>query len=394
VSELRGRRVLVTGASGFIGGRIVERLVSEEGASVRALLRELAGGVRISRHPVELAQGDVTDHRAVFKAAEGCDLIIHCAFGTHGDAAARRAVTVDGTRNVLEAGIRAGVRRVVHLSTVMVYGVTSTPVLRETLPRRAPGDAYGDAKLEAEELAFRYHRERGLPVTVVQPALVYGRFGVAWTQRVLEQLQAGLVPLIDSGAGVCNAVYVDDVAEAVLLAAGSEQAVGEAFLISGEPITYRDFYERFAQMVGGRRTVPMSADEAIERWRARRRQDELASRRVLHRLGETRPGEALIRLAERAELWLTERFADGKPAEDQPGERVHLPDPVSVRLQAQVARASTEKARQRLGWEPKFDFEAGARLTEQWARWANLVPPRPGSAGDESALLDPLGPGA
>ena len=84
---------------------------------------------------------------------------------------------------------------------------------------------------------------------------------------MLKQLRSGLVPLIDGGAGICNAVYIDDVAEAVLLAAEREQAVGEAFLISGEPITYRDFYERFAQMLGGQRTVPMSADEAIERWR-------------------------------------------------------------------------------------------------------------------------------
>jgi nucleoside-diphosphate-sugar epimerase len=368
--------VLVTGASGFIGGRIVERLVAE-GAIVRALLREPGGGVRIARHPVELAHADVTDERAVGEAAEGCDLIIHCAFGTHGDADERRAATVDGTRNVLEAAVRAGAR-VVHLSTVMVYGTTPGPVLSETLPRRAPGDAYGDAKLEAEDLAFRFHRERGLPVTIIQPTVVYGPFGVAWTGRVIEQLRTGLVPLIDGGAGICNAVYVDDVAEAVLAAAESEQAIGEAFLISGSPITYRDFYERFAQMLGGRRTVPMSADEAIERWRARRRQGELASRRLLHRLGDSRSGEALIRFAERAELWLTERLADGDTSHAEFGERIHLPDPVSVRLQAQSARASTEKARDRLGWKPSFDFETGADLTERWARWANLVPPSPG----------------
>ena len=350
--ELTGRRVLVTGASGFIGGRIVERLASEQ-TSVRALLRDFAGGVRIARHSVELARADVTDLRAVCEAATGCDVIIHCAYGTHGDAAERRAVTVDGTRNVLEAAVRTGARRVVHLSTVMVYGVPSAPVLRETLPRRASGDAYGDAKLEAEELAFRYHRERGLSVSIIQPTAVYGPFGPAWTQRVIKQLGSGLVPLIDGGAGVCNAVYIDDVAEAVLLAAEREEAVGEAFLISGEPITYRAFYERFAQMLGGQRTVPMSADEVIERWQKKRRRKKLV---------------------ERAELWLAARQRR-KPSEDGVNERVHLPDPVSVRLQAQHARASTEKARQRLGWKPNFDFETGAHLTEQWARWANLLPP-------------------
>lgn len=365
------RRVLVTGASGFIGGRIVERLVSEQQASVRALLRDFAGGVRVARYPVELVQADVTDRRAVCEAATGCDVIIHCAFGTHGDAVERRAVTVEGTRNVLEAAGRAGVRRVVHLSTVMVYGVPSEPVLRETLPRRATGSTYGDAKLEAEELAFVYHRERGVPVSIIQPTAVYGPFGSAWTKRVLERLRSGLVPLIDGGTGVCNAVYVDDVVDAVVLAANRDQAVGEAFLISGEPITYRDFYERFAQMLGGRRTVPMSADEAIKRWRARRRHEQLVSRRVLHRVENTRRGETVIQLAERAELWVAARFR--KPPADRPGERVHLPDPVSVALQSQSATVSTEKARQRLGWIPRFDFETGALLTEQWARWANIA---------------------
>jgi nucleoside-diphosphate-sugar epimerase len=363
-------RVLVTGASGFIGGRIVERLFEQEKESVRVLLRDPAGGARVARQPVELAQADVTDQRAVCEAAAGCDVVIHCAFGTHGDAAERRVVTVEGTRNVLEAAVRAGARRVVHLSTVMVYGLSSAPVLHEGLPRRPAGDAYGDAKLEAEELALRYHRERGLPVSVIQPGIVYGPFGSAWTQRVIERLRTGIVPLIDGGERVCNAAYVDDVVEAVLLAAEREEAVGEAFLISGEPVTYRDFYERFAQMAGGR-TVPMPADEAIERWRARRRDAELLSRRTLQRLGGARPGEALIRLAERAELWLGEHL----PSRDRPAEEpVHLTDPVSVKLQAQRARVSTEKARERLGWGPSFDFETGARLTERWARWANLVP--------------------
>jgi nucleoside-diphosphate-sugar epimerase len=221
-------------------------------------------------------------------------------------------------------------------------------------------------------------------VSIVQPTAVYGPFGHPWTVRVLRQLRSGLVPLIDGGAGVCNAVYVDDVVEAVLLAAEREQAVGEAFLISGEPMTYREFYERFEQMLGGRRTVPMPADEAIERWQAGRRQEELVSRRILHGLGRARPGEALIRLAERAELGLAARLSDraratlrravdGRAPEGPPGERVHVPDPVSVRLQALSARASTEKAHERLGWEPSFDFETGAHITEEWARWANLV---------------------
>jgi hypothetical protein len=123
-------------------------------------------------------------------------------------------------------------------------------------------------------------------------------------------------------------------------------------------------------MLGGGRTVTMSADEAIERWR-KGRWKKRVSHRLRHDVGATRPGGALIRLAERGELWLAARR---KPSEEPLGERIHLPDPVYVALEAQHATASTEKARERLGWKPRFDFETGAHLTEQWARWANLVP--------------------
>ncbi len=389
--ELDRGRVAVTGATGFIGGRIVERLVSDRGAPVRAVVRELAGADGVARYPVEIVGADVTDPRALDDAVEGCDVVIHCAYGTRGDREQQRAATVEGTRNLLEAACRARVRRLVHLSTVMVYGPTSEPVLRESLPRRASGDAYGDAKLEAEELVFRYHRERGVPVTVIQPTAVYGPFGLAWTTRVLERLSSGVVPLIDGGRGICNAVYVDDVAEAALLAAERGEAVGEAFLISGEPVTYSEFYGRFAQMLGGGRTVSLSADEAIAQWHKRRRRGELLSRRMLGRVDGGRSGRALVQLAERTELAATRvasrvssrlRRGAGDEAGGAPDpEQIHLLDPVFVELQAGSAVACTDKARERLGWEPAFDFEAGARLTEQWARWANLAPPARHASG-------------
>jgi nucleoside-diphosphate-sugar epimerase len=382
--ELAGRRVLVTGAAGFIGGRIVERLVSDRGARVRAVVRELAGADGISRYPVEIVGADVTDPRALDAAVEGCDVVIHCAYGTRGDRQEQSAATVDGTRNLLESAVRAGVRRLVHLSTVMVYGRTSEPVLRESLPRRASGDAYGDSKLQAEELVWRYHRERGLPVTVIQPTAVYGPFGPAWTERVLKRLSSGVVPLIDGGAGVCNVVYIDDLAEAVLLAAERSEAVGEAFLISGAPVTFGEFYGRFERMLGGRRTVSLSAPEAIARWRKKRRREEPLARRVLSGVDGSRPGRALLHLAERTERVATRtasrvsarlRRAAGVEVEDvPPREEIHLLDPVSVEFHARSAVACTDKARERLGWEPVFDFETGAHLTERWARWANLAP--------------------
>ncbi len=225
------------------------------------------------------------------------------------------------------------------MSTLMVYGLTPEGVLDEAAPRQRTGDAYGDEKLEAEEIAVAYHVKRGLAVSVIQPTAVYGPFAPAWTKRVLERLKTGIVPLIDDGSGICNAVYIDDVADAVLLAAERDEAVGEAFLISGEPITYRDFYGCFEQMLGGKRTVSLSVEEALARWEAKDREQ-------------------------------------GEPMATKGASPVHLLDPLAIRFHALRTTVSTDKAHRRLGYRPHIDLHAGMRRTEQWARWANLIPPQ------------------
>ena len=332
-AALDGRRVLVTGATGFLGGRVVEKLVREHGANVRALVRDLPRAVRIARFPVEIVHGDVLDTATVRDAATACDVVVHCAYGSHGDREERRRVDVDGTRTVLEAALSAGVRRVVHISTVMVYGLDTPSRLDERAPRAYCGDAYADNKLDAEELVLRFHAEHDLPVTVLQPTAIYGPFGVQWTERVLEQLQSTRVPLVDGGDGILNVVYVDDAADAVLLAAERAEAVGETVLISGEPVTYKAFYGAFERMIGSVGTVSLSQDEALARWERARAGEEMSD--------------------DKSTLLL---------------------DPVWIRYRARRTVVSTAKARRLLGFSPRFELDAGMRLTEAWARWAGLLP--------------------
>ena len=136
---LNASTVLVTGATGFIGGRLVERLILEEGARVRVLLRDFAHAPRVARFPVEMIGGSVTDLDAVDRAAAGCDVIVHCAFGNSGTPEEKRAATIAGTEAVAEAARRAGVKRLVHLSTISVYGLPGDGDLDETAPRRFCG---------------------------------------------------------------------------------------------------------------------------------------------------------------------------------------------------------------------------------------------------------------
>ena len=236
--SLTGRKILVTGATGFIGGRLIEALIQQHGCRVRALVHNFTNASRIARFPVEMAAGNITDEAAVAQAAQGCDFIIHAAVGSSGEKDANRKATVQGTENVLKAGLAAGVSRVVHLSTVSVYGLTTDGDLQENSTRGRLPDDYSRNKSEAEALALEYHRKKGLPVAILQPTVVYGPFASSWTIGPLMGLR-NMQIVLPKGDGLCNAVYIDDVVDAIIQAAEAPEAVGECCLVSAaEPVTW------------------------------------------------------------------------------------------------------------------------------------------------------------
>ena len=391
-AALSGRRILVTGGTGFIGGRLVERLVLESGAQVSVLLRNYARAPYIARFPVDMVQADLTDLAEVKGAMEGCDVVLHCACQTDGSEKAQRAVNVDGTKNILEAAAATGVSRVVHVSTINVYGPPKDGDLDETAPRQHSGDVYSDSKVDAEKLALEYADR--VPVSVVQPTMVYGPTGPAWTTRIINDLKNGRVILVNDGQGLCNPVYVDDMVSGILRAAVLDGAVGEAFLISGEsPVTWREFYAAHERMLGVSRTVSMSAAEAEEHF-----ENAMGKKTHLHResLNIIREEVALRqRLRGTAEVQTMMKVArkimpqslrrnlkkrlkkDDAPVEVQTEDRAELPinplPPPLIKLSAAKTRVRIDKAQRLLDYQPRFSFEAGTELTGQWARWANLL---------------------
>ena len=306
--DLRGKRALVTGGSGFIGGRLVEALVKQHGVEVRALVRNFMKAPRLARLDVQMIGGDASVQDDVVRAAEGCDLIFHCAYGNSGDQQAQRHGTVGSTQYVLDAALASGAR-VVNVSTVAVYGATGDGDLTEESPRPGGGDVYSDSKLEAEQLCKRYAVERGLAVSTIQPTMVYGPFGPAWTLRILDDVSNWRVILVDGGQGLCNAVYVDDVVQALVLAATRDEAIGEDFLISGPaPVTWKEFIGSHADLLGVDGTVELSFDEAVREFQQANKTRGLVGNAIAFlrtdeyrwAIGHTLESNAILRAAIRA----------------------------------------------------------------------------------------------
>ncbi|MDX3103367.1 NAD-dependent epimerase/dehydratase family protein [Nonomuraea angiospora] len=251
----RAARVAVTGATGFIGAHVLDRLVAD-GVPCVAVVRDLARLARISHldaRRLTHVRTDIRDVSALTRVFEGCDVVVHTVYGSGGEAAEQWSVTVEGTAAVLDAAAAAGVRRLVYVGTVAVYDTTGVLVLDEDTPMlpTRPGDLeYAQQKLAAERLVAA--AAGGKPEVVsIQPTVVYGPWSPAWTVGPLRRLLEGTADLPAGNAGgICNAVHVHDVAAAIATLAWAPRADGQRLLISGpEPVRWGTFYDAYRAML-------------------------------------------------------------------------------------------------------------------------------------------------
>lgn len=254
MTTLNKQVVAVTGASGFIGGRVVERFVLNRSHRVRGLARGYGRLARMSVLPqdeLEFRLGPLDDPDALVDALSGVDTVVHTAFGSSGDVTQRWAATVEGTRAVLRSARDAGVRRVVHLSTVDVYA-PGAAVLTEAcapLPRDEDDQEYEQQKLVAERIALEFADD--LEVVVLQPGIVYGPWGKSWTEDVLDRLANDDSALPSGPAhGRCNAVHVDDVVDAVRAAVNGTVSTGSRYLVAAPSIGWNEFFDGFRSVLG------------------------------------------------------------------------------------------------------------------------------------------------
>jgi uncharacterized protein YbjT (DUF2867 family) len=231
-------KVLVTGATGFVGPRIVHALRTE-GRDVRALVRRPDRGAHLASLGVELAVGDVTDAASVSAAAEGCTHVVHLVAILKGKPHDFERVLTGGTRNVIAAAKNAGIERLVLMSAL---GTTSTT--KDLVP-------YFGAKFAMEQDTVA----SGLEYTIFRPSFVFGRGGALAT--FMKQVRySPVVTVIGSGRQQIQPIWIDDVAEHFARALDTPAAANKTFEIGGPDIvTWDELYRTIARVLGKRRAL-------------------------------------------------------------------------------------------------------------------------------------------
>lgn len=260
-------RYLITGAAGFIGARLLQRLTAAGNEAVAVDLvppRIVPAGVRYERADLR----DAAAVRRLFDSA-AVDHVVHLAarVGDWGSFADFEAINVTGTRNVLEAAVAAKVKRAVHISSIAAMGLDAGEHADERVGPFATGDAYSATK-GAGEMVARELQSAGAPIVVVRPGDVYGVGSVPWVVRPVALLRARRMVLVEGGRGHFAHVHVDNLLDGILRAIGRDEAVGETFLLTDGDghCTIGEYFTKLADAAGApkpTRSVPRGVAKAI-----------------------------------------------------------------------------------------------------------------------------------
>ncbi len=324
---------LVTGGTGLLGSHIVEQLC-KRGRRVRALVRRGSDTSWLKTQPVEICEGDITLPESLTKACEGVTRVYHAAarVGDWGPWEEFQQISIDGTKNLLEAATGAGVKRFLHISSISAYGHVDGDglVIDESAPLGQclnKWSYYSRAKVAAEALVWAASRAGKIEVSVIRPSWLYGPRDRATLARMVTALRAGKTKLIGDGTNRLNVVHAANVAEASILAAESEAGIGEAFNCSNDGVmTQAGYFNAIAAAIGEKpvtKTVPYKVAKTAA----------LMFEIVGHLFGLKKPP-----LVTRYSVWLIGRHSFFE----------------------------TKKIKDQLGWESTISYEKGIPGAVEW----------------------------
>jgi len=247
-------KIFITGATGFIGTHVAE-LLAKTRSDMYCLVRKRTPAVEhLSALGATLVPGDVTDKASVVRGMKGCDWVIHLA-GLYSFWEAKKErfkdVNVTGTRNVMESVLETGVSKVVHVSSVVVYGEPAdSPFTEKSHVGPVRFSEYSRTKYEGDLIVWELHEKKGLPVVVVYPGAVMGPGDPKATGQYITNLIRRRLPATVFNTSVMTFVHVKDVAEIIVRAAEKKNNIGEKYFAGKEEKSFQEINQMVSQMSG------------------------------------------------------------------------------------------------------------------------------------------------
>jgi nucleoside-diphosphate-sugar epimerase len=278
--------------------------------------------------------GDISQPGDWQRIADGCAIVIHTAalVGMPSDESSFWDVNVRGTRLALDAARDGGVNRFIHISSVVTFGLDFPDGVDEVWPVRTTGVAYVDTKVAAEQVVLQAHAAHEIDATIIRPGDVYGPGSRPWTTLPLELLRTRRFALPEHGRGIHSPIYVDDLVDGIVCAAGAGPAAGRVITVSGGVgVETSEFFDHYARMLGRRRVPTLPTSVALA---AAGLQSSIA--RARGTVSDLTPGGVRYLALRRGTYGIA-------------------------------------TARDLLGWEPRVGLAEGMSRTEAWAREQGLV---------------------
>lgn len=245
-------KVFVTGATGFIGKNTVKRLI-ESGHECICLVRGSSKKDLLESMGCQLLIGDITDKNSLTKGMTGCNSVINLAnlySLWEPDISLYKKINVDGTRNVMEASLETGIKKVVHVSSIVTWGKSPEHPFTESSPVGEQTSEYARTKYEGDQVAWDLYKNKDLPLVMLYPCGVLGADDPKSTGNHVELLISKKMPIRGLESAVVTFVHVKDVAESIVKALEKEDNIGQGYIVGNEQCSIREINKWISEISG------------------------------------------------------------------------------------------------------------------------------------------------